>query len=91
MSFDMNLISKNLTNVQASAKSQDGGAGNTGYFMRGQSEDDVGFRFKDTGVDFFDKREAAEEEEEQLGLLDLFLRFIEELIGKVKKIFGFSK
>ena len=86
MSFDMNLISQNFSNVQASAKSQDGGAGNTGYFMREQNEEDVGLRFKDTGSDFFQKSNATEEEEET-SLLVLFLRFIEELIDKIKAFF----
>lgn len=87
MSFDMNFVtSKNLSNIQASAKSQDGGAGNTGYFMRGDSEEDIGFHFKDTGVDFFDKSKEIDCEDE-LDLLTLFLRFIEKLIDKIKKIF----
>ncbi len=86
MSFEMNLVSKNLSNVQASSKSQDGGAGNTGYFMRGQKEEDIGLRFKDSGADFFDKSEKIQEEDEQ-SFLDLLLKFIEDLIGKIKKIF----
>ena len=84
MSFDMNLISKNLSNVQASAKSQDGGAGNTGYFMRGQQEENVGLKFKDSGTDFFDKSEQIDEEEKEESLLDLFLKLVEELIAKIK-------
>ena len=86
MSFEMNLVSKNLSNVQASAKSQDGGAGNTGYFMRGQKEEDIGLKFKDTGTDIFDKSEQVQEEDEQ-SLLDLFFKFIEDLIDKIKKLF----
>ena len=85
MSFDMNLISKNLTNVQASAKSQDGGAGNTGYFMRGQQEEDIGLRFKDCGSDIFDKS-FKEEEDEEVSLLSLILNFIENIIKKIKKL-----
>ena len=91
MSFDMNLVSRNLSNVQASSKSQDGGAGNTGYFMRGKDEEDTGFHFKDTGVDYFDKKTTAiEEEEDETGFLELFLRFIEELIAKIKAILNFG-
>lgn len=87
MSFDMNLVgSKNLSNVQASAKSQDGGAGNTGYFMRGE-EEDIGFRFKDQGSDIFEKSNAVEDEEEE-SFLTLFLRFIESLIDKIKALFN---
>ncbi len=86
MSFDMNLVSsKNLTNVQASAKSQDGGAGNTGYFMRGE-EEDVGLRFKDQGTDIFEKTKVVEQEEEE-SFLALFLKFIEDLIETIKKFF----
>ena len=88
MSFEMNLIGKNLSNVQASAKSQDGGAGNTGYFMRGQKEEDLGLRFKDYGTDIFDKSEQQEEEE--TSFLDIFLKFIEKLINKIKAFFNFS-
>ena len=81
MSFDMNLVSsKNLSNVQASAKSQDGGAGNTGYFMRGE-EEDIGLRFKDGGTDIFEKSNVIEVQEEE-SFLTVFLRFIEEIIAK---------
>lgn len=90
MSFDMNLISKNLSNVQASAKSQDGGAGNTGYFMRGKKEEDIGLKFKDSSIDFFDKSELIEQEEE-ISLLEMFLKFIENLISKIKAIFNLSE
>ena len=85
MSFDINPPSRNLSNVQASAKSQDGGAGNTGYFMRGQQEEDTGFRFRDTGSDSFERSNAGEEED--TGFLTLFLRFLEELIEKIKAFF----
>ena len=87
MSFDMNMVtSRNLSNIQASAKSQDGGAGNTGYFMRGEAEEDLGLYFKDTGSDFFDKSKPEDEEEENLSIL--FLRFIEKLIYKIKAFFA---
>ncbi len=92
MSFDMNLVStKNLSNIQASSKSQDGGAGNTGYFMRGEAEEDLGLRFKDTGLDFFDKSKPVDDEVDDESLLTIFLRFIEKLINKIKKFFSFSK
>jgi len=87
MSFDMNLASvKNLSNVQASSKSQDGGAGNTGYFMRGESDENIGLYFKDSESDFFDKSKPADNDEEELDLLTLFLRFVEKLINKIKKV-----
>ncbi len=85
MSFEMNLVSKNLSNVQASAKSQDGGSGNTGYFMRGE-EEDVGIHFKELGPDVFEKKSEVEEEVEE-SFLTLFLRFIEEIVNKIKLLF----
>ena len=45
MSFDFGPM-QNLSNVQASHKSTPGGGGNTGYFKRGQKEEedvDLGF------------------------------------------------
>ena len=55
MSFDINFSTKNLSNVQASAKSQDGGAGNTGYFSR-DKEENLGLHFaKDWENDSFEK------------------------------------
>ena len=89
MSFDTNLsLSRNLSNIQASAKSQDGGAGNTGYFMREEQDENVGLRFKDTGIDFFDKSKPIEKEDDDIDLLAMFLRFIEKLIDKIKKLFS---
>ena len=91
MSFDMNLITKNLSNVQASAKSQDGGAGNTGYFMRGEQDEDLGIRFKDSGSDIFEKaKDTSQEEEDTQSLLSLFLEFIEKIIDKIKALFTHS-
>ena len=90
MSFDMNLIStKNLSNVQASAKSQDGGAGNTGYFMRGQKEEDIGLHFKDSGSDIFDKS-YKEDEPAETSFIGLLFKFIEDLIDKIKAFFNIS-
>ena len=45
MSFDVSP-NVNLTNVQASHKSTDGGGGNTGYFQRGESEEESQALFK---------------------------------------------
>ena len=86
MSFDINPPSRNLSNVQASAKSQDGGAGNTGYFMRDEQEENIGLYFKDMGSDSFEKSGSDKEDEEE-SFLTLFLRFIEDLIDKIKALF----
>ena len=86
MSFDINPPSKNLSNIQASAKSQDGGAGNTGYFMRGESDEDLGLRFKESKGDLFEKNEKSVEEDDE-SFLDLFFKFIENLIEKIKAFF----
>ncbi len=87
MSFDMNLAGmKNLSNVQASSKSQDGGAGNTGYFMRGEQDEEIGLRFKDMGSDSFEKAKV-EIDDEETDFLTMFLRFIEGIIDKIKKLF----
>ena len=86
MSFDINPPGRNLSNVQASAKSQDGGAGNTGYFMRGEQDEDLGIRFKESQPDSFEKSTEVEEEDDD-SLMDLFLKFIESIIEKIKSFF----
>ena len=61
MSFDINP-SRNLSNVQASHKSTDGGAGNTGYFQRGEYEEiNLGFA-KDYPNDSFSKEDVESED-----------------------------
>lgn len=90
MSFDINPPSRNLSNVQASHKSSDGGAGNTGYFQREQKEENE-FKLefaKDTGIDSFEKTKKDEEPEENL--LDIFFNFISSIIDSIKKFFGIS-
>ena len=87
MSFEINP-SRNLSNVQASHKSTDGGAGNTGYFQREQGEEvSLGFA-KDYPNDSFNKEEVVFEEEETESLLDLIKRLFEELVSAIKKLFG---
>ncbi len=55
MSFDMGPLN-NLSNVQKSAKTCAGGGGNTGYFARGQEEDENIVEFaKDYPNDSFEK------------------------------------
>ena len=86
MSFDVNPPSRNLSNIQASAKSQDGGAGNTGYFRRGQAEDeDIGLAFKDTPNDSFER--SDEENTDNTNFLDMFFGFFQKIIDKIKSFF----
>jgi hypothetical protein len=86
MSFDINP-SRNLSNVQASHKSNDGGAGNTGYFQRGEEEEvKLGFA-KDYPNDSFSKEEVVFEEEETESLWNLLVKLFKDLIASIKKIF----
>ena len=58
MSFDFNPIG-NLSNVQASSKTTEGGGGNTGYFQRGKKdEEEINLKFaKDYPEDSFEIKE----------------------------------
>ena len=86
MSFDINP-SINLSNVQASHKTSEGGAGNTGYFQREESEEiNLGFA-KDYPSDSFSKEEVVFEEEETESLWDLLVRIFKEFITSIKKLF----
>ena len=86
MSFDINP-SRNLSNVQASHKSTDGGAGNTGYFQRGEEEEiNLGFA-KDYPNDSFSKEEVVFEEEETESLWSFLIRIFKEFIDSIKKMF----
>ena len=89
MSFDFSPM-KNLSNVQASHKSCDGGAGNTGYFRRDNNEEENEFKFftKDLGQDSFVKSKIPEKEEENVSFFILFLKFIEDLIDKLTNFFS---
>ena len=82
MSFDINL-GKNLSSVQASSKTMDGGAGNTGYFQREEQKENnlLGFA-KDYPNDSFEKIEIPDEEQEQS-----FLDIIFDLIASIVKFF----
>ena len=84
MSFDINP-SRNLSNVQASHKSTDGGAGNTGYFQRGE-DDEVKLGFaKDYPKDSFSKEDVVFEEEETESLWSFLVRIFKEFISLIKK------
>ena len=87
MSFDINL-SKNLSNVQASSKTTDGGAGNTGYFQRESQEDNNLLTFtKDYPVDTFEKIELPEETDEE-SFLDVIEKVFASIIKFIKKLFN---
>lgn len=87
MSFDINA-SKNLTNVQASAKSCPGGGGNTGYFQRGNDEDEPQLRFKkDYPEDSFEKQDYFDEIQDQ-SFLTIFKNLIMDLIDFIKSFFN---
>ena len=86
MSFDINP-SRNLSNVQASHKSTDGGAGNTGYFQRNEEEEiNLGFA-KDYPSDSFSKEDVVFEEEDTESLLDFLKKLFKDLIASIKKLF----
>lgn len=78
VSFDINSSGKNLSNVQASAKSMPGGGGNTGYFQRGQSDEEILEFPKEYPDDSFERENAEEIPEESFWtiLKGLFLDFI---------------
>lgn len=87
MSFDINPPRNNLSNVQASSKTTDGGGGNTGYFRRdGEKEEEILNFKKDFEGDKFVKEEENEEEETQ-SFLDIFLNFFSNLIDAIKNFF----
>ena len=88
MSFDINPPNKNLSNIQASSKTSDGGAGNTGYFQRGQKskeeEKKFGITFSaESELDSFEHENSKEEQIEEQESFS-FVRFIEIIISKIK-------
>ena len=88
MSFDFNPIG-NLSNVQASHKSCDGGGGNTGYFQRGKKEEEeIDFSsVKDYPEDSFEKEDEIEEEIQSQKFLDIIKNLFSDLFECIKKIF----
>lgn len=90
MSFDFNP-NVNLTNVQASAKASEGGGGNTGYFQRGQSEEeDIGLNFAKNYPDdsFVKESDLLNEKEPDLSFIDNIFNFFKKIIAKIKTLFG---
>ena len=90
MSFDINL-GKNLSNVQASSKTSDGGAGNTGYFGRQANDEDklLGFK-KDYPNDSFEKIEIPKAEEEDKSILELIKELILSIFQFIKELFSIN-
>ena len=84
MSFDINP-SRNLSNVQASHKTTEGGAGNTGYFQREKEEASLEFA-KDYPSDSFEKEEIILEEDTE-SLLEMIKKMFFDFVEAVKKLF----
>jgi len=92
MSFDFNPVNNNLSNVQASSKTSDGGAGNTGYFKRENKEENILEFAKDYPEDSFEHIELSDfEQEKEEGffkfLKKLYVRFLALVLYKIKKLF----
>ncbi len=89
MSFDINPPNRNLSNVQASAKSCSGGAGNTGYFRRDDEEDNTDkleFSNKDSKQDTFEKSNSGDNADQE-SFISLLINFFFDLIDNIKKFF----
>ena len=87
MSFDFSPLGK-LSNVQASSKTTEGGGGNTGYFQRGQKEEDVNLEFaKDYPEDSFE-REGTLDEIQNQSFIDIIKNLISDFIEVIKNFFA---
>ena len=87
MSFDFGPM-RNLSNVQASSKTTDGGGGNTGYFQRGRKQEeevDLGFA-KDYPEDSFEKENDLTYESNQ-SLLEIVKNLFSDLFEAIKNFF----
>ena len=85
MSFNINPPSRNLSNVQASSKPQDGGAGNTGYFKRENTKEEVELNFsKNYSEDSFVKQDKTQT---QQGLLELIKKLFLQLLDLLSELF----
>lgn len=86
MSFDFNPIGK-LSNVQASSKTTEGGGGNTGYFQRGQKEEETSLGFvKDYPDDSFEHEGTLDEIQNQT-FLDIIKNLILDFLEAIKGFF----
>lgn len=91
MSFDFSP-NVNLTNVQASHKSTDGGAGNTGYFQRGNDDTSQSLFKKEELFDSFSSSEKKQfSEEEDLTFFELIKKYICLLIKNIKAALNIKK
>ena len=82
MSFDINP-NRNVSNVQASSKTTDGGGGNTGYFQRGKTKEEEAFEFKkETPEDSFEKitLEDLEEETNEPSFLEKIFNWLKKIL-----------
>lgn len=91
MSFDFSP-NVNLTNVQASHKSTDGGAGNTGYFQRGTDDTSQSLFKKEELFDTFSSSGKSElNNEEDLTFFELIKKYICLLIKTIKSALNIKK
>lgn len=86
MSFDFGPM-KNLSSVQASSKTTEGGGGNTGYFQRGQQEEEnINFKTKDYPDDSFEQQGTLDEIQNQ-SFLDIIKNLLNDFIEMIKGLF----
>ena len=87
MSFDFSP-NINLSNVQASHKTTDGGGGNTGYFQRGSSDEESQALFKkeDTFDSFSLSAQTEEQDEDKESFIDTIIKFFNKIIQKIKTV-----
>lgn len=91
MSFDFSP-NINLSNVQASHKSTDGGAGNTGYFQRGNDESSQSlFKKEDLYDTFSSSAKLQYSEEEDLTFFELIKKYLYLFINKILAILNLKK
>ncbi len=86
MSFDMGPMG-NLSNVQKSAKTMDGGGGNTGYFSRRgeEGEENIVEFAKDYPKDSFERVTLDEiNGSDDKGLLSKLIAFLKKILKKIK-------
>ena len=89
MSFDVNVLSSKPIIKAAASMQNDGGGGNLGYMSQGRKKDeerkylDESIFLKNDSIDMFGYDKEPEIPEEKFSLL----KFIENIISSVKKIF----
>lgn len=93
MSFGVNNFSNNKPVIQSAQQSQDGGAGNLGYFEHGEKENskskDPESIFLDDETDTFSRSGVDEDiNEDDFSISKLIAQFIMLVKDWFKKIFG---